>query len=726
MIRIADITERIQSYIPSSDIDIIERAYIYSAKVHRGQVRLSGEPYLTHPLEVSEILTEFKLDEATIAAGLLHDTIEDTLAEEKEIGDLFGEEILFLVNGVTKISKISFASQEEKQAENFRKMILAMAKDIRIILIKLADRLHNMRTLEYLPPDKQLRIAQETMDIYAPFANRLGIAKIKSELEDLALKYIEPEIYNELAQKVSERVKQNQKGIDEGIKIIQSKLEEYRIEGLVQGRTKHLCSIYQKMKRKTITFDEIFDIMGVRIITSNIRDCYAALGVMHSLWTPLPGEFDDYIAMPKPNMYQSLHTVVIGPNGQLLEIQIRTNEMHRTAEEGIAAHWRYKEKNQLDKKYDERFAWLRQLMEWQQDLKDPREFLEMMKVDLFHDEVYVFTPKGAVMGFPQDATPIDFAYAVHTEIGHHCVGAKVNGRMVPLHHKLKTGDIVEIITSTTHNPSRDWLKVVKTTKAIQRIKRWLKEKEKERSLSLGKEILVKELTKYGLSYSKLQKSGELQKIAQRFGFLNEEDLVVDIGYGKISTRQIVSELVPQEKLQQKAEPSKLRKAISKITRLGDHGVKIKGMNDILARFGKCCNPVPGDKIIGFITRGRGVSVHRADCPNVDSFLYGSERLIEAIWDIKENTPYQVKIDVLCFDKAGMLAKITAAISQEGINIINAQVKPLGNMQTNCRFCLEINNLKQLQKVISSIRSIRDVLEVERASTFYANKTSLKG
>ena len=721
MIRISDITDRVQSYNPSSDIDIIQRAYVFSAKVHKGQVRLSGEPYLNHPLEVSGILTEFRLDEVTIAVGLLHDTIEDTLATEEEIRSLFGEEVLFLVNGVTKISQISFSSHEEKQAENFRKMILAMAKDIRVILIKLGDRLHNMRTLKYLPKEKQIRIAQETMEIYAPFANRLGIARMKSELEDLALKYLKPDIYNELMKKISNRVKQHRKIIDEAIQIIQAKLKEYHIEGVVKGRSKHFCSIYQKMKRKGVASDQIFDIMGVRIITNNIRDCYAALGVMHSIWTPLPGEFDDYIAMPKPNMYQSLHTVVMGPRGFPLEIQIRTHEMHRTAEEGIAAHWRYKEKDKHDKKYDERFIWLRQLMEWQQNLKDPKEFLEMMKVDLFHDEVYVFTPKGAVKGFPQNATPVDFAYAVHTEIGHHCLGAKVNGRMVPLNYKLKTGDIVEIITSSNHHPSRDWLKIVKTTKAIQRVKHWLKTEEKERSQILGKEILHKELIKYSLSHSKLSKSGELLKVAKRFGFIEEEELIIDIGYGKISAKQVLGELLPQEKLQPRAEPSKLKKAITKFTRLKDQGVKIKGMNDVMARFGKCCNPIPGDKIVGFITRGRGVSVHCVNCPNVNPLLYGTERLIEVTWDVKKNIPYQVEIDVFCIDKAGLLAKITTAISQGGVNIINADIKTTQDMQAICRFCLEITNLKQLQKVITSIKAIKDVTEVNRASAFSKGK-----
>ena len=716
MIRISDITEKVQSYIPSPDIDLIHLAYVFSAKVHKGQVRLSGEPYLTHPLEVSAILAELRLDEVTVAVGLLHDTIEDTLATENEIRDIFGEDVVFLVNAVTKISQISFASHEEKQAENFRKMLLAMAKDIRVILVKLADRLHNMRTLEYLPREKQIRIARETMDIYAPFANRLGIAKIKSELEDLALKYLEPEIYAEISQKLSEVVRHRQGVIDEAIKLIQAKLQEYNTEGIVKGRSKHVCSIYQKMKRKGATFDEIFDLMGVRIITNNIRDCYASLGVIHSIWTPLPGEFDDYIAMPKPNMYQSLHTVVIGPAGHPLEIQIRTSDMHRTAEEGIAAHWRYKEKEKLDKSYDERFVWLRQLMEWQQDLKDPSEFLHMMKVDLFHDEVYVFTPKGEVMGFPQDATTIDFAYAIHTEIGHHCVGAKINGRMVPLRYKLKTGDIVEILTSPSHHPSRDWLKIAKTTKSIHRIRRWLKIEEKELCLTLGKEIIEKELTKYGLSYSKILKKGDLLKAAGRFGLVDAEELVIDVAYGKISARQILGELLPQEKLQLKPEPSKLQKVITKITQRKDQGIKIKGVDDVMVRFAQCCNPVPGDKIVGFITRGRGVSVHRVDCPNVDPFLYGTERLIEASWDVKGNVPYQVEIDVRCVNKPGMLAKITTAISDAEINIITADVKTTGNAQATCRFTIEINNLKQLQKVISSIKTIRDVIEVDRTTS----------
>ncbi|MEW6379276.1 MAG: bifunctional (p)ppGpp synthetase/guanosine-3',5'-bis(diphosphate) 3'-pyrophosphohydrolase [bacterium] len=723
MIRISDITEKVQSYIPSPDIDLIHRAYVFSAKVHKGQVRLSGEPYLTHPLEVSAILAELRLDEVTVAVGLLHDTVEDTLATENEIRELFGEEIVFLVNAVTKISQISFASHEEKQAENFRKMLLAMAKDIRVILIKLADRLHNMRTLEYLPREKQIRIARETMEIYAPFANRLGIAKVKSELEDLAFKYLEPEIFAELSRKLTEEIRHRQGIIDEAIKSIQTKLKEYNTEGTVTGRTKHLWSIYQKMKRKGITFEEVFDLMGIRIITGNVRDCYASLGLMHSIWTPLPGEFDDYIAMPKPNMYQSLHTVVIGPGGHPLEIQIRTYDMHRTAEEGIAAHWRYKEKEKLDKPYDERFVWLRQLMEWQQDLKDPTEFLHMMKVDLFHDEVYVFTPKGEVMGFPQDAITIDFAYAIHTQVGHTCVGAKVNGRMVPLRYRLKTGDIVEILTSPNHHPSRDWLKIVKTPRAIQRIKRWLKTEEKERCLTLGREILDKELAKYGLSFLKLQKKGELQKAAGRFGLVDADELIVDIAYGKISARQVLSELLPQEKLQPRPEPSKLQKVITRITQRKEEGVKIKGVDDVMARFAKCCNPVPGDKIVGFITRGRGVSVHRANCPNVDPFLYGTERLIETTWDVKGNIPYQVEIHVRCAHKPGMLAKITAAISESEINIMTADVKATGDTYATCRFTLEITNLKQLEKVINSIKTIRDVIEVERVTSFLSkNKT----
>ncbi|MBN2372177.1 bifunctional (p)ppGpp synthetase/guanosine-3',5'-bis(diphosphate) 3'-pyrophosphohydrolase [bacterium] len=713
MLRIEDITDRICSYIQGPDIPLINRAYIFSAKVHKGQTRASGEPYLTHPLEVAGILTQMKLDEITVASGLLHDTAEDTLTTIEEIKGLFGQEVAFIVDGLSKISQISFESREAEQAENYRKMILAIAKDIRVILIKLADRLHNMRTLYYLDPESKKRIAQETMDIYAPFANRLGMARIKSELEDLSFKYLEPDAYEDIVKKVEETNKIRSKIIEEAIRIVSEELKKFGINSTVYGRPKHIYSTYQKMIRKGIPYDQIFDQMGIRIITKDVKDCYAAVGVIHSLWRHVPGEFDDYIATPKPNMYQSLHTVVIGPSVQPLEFQIRTEEMNRTAEEGIAAHWRYKEKEKLESKYDKKLVWLRQLMEYVQELKDPNEFLQMMKVDLFQDEVFVFTPKGEVKGLPQNATPVDFAYSVHTDVGNHCLGAKVNGKIVPLNYKLKTSDVVEILTSANHKPSRDWLKFVKSPKAIQKIKHWLKLEEMQRSLSLGKEILDKEARNYGINYNKLYHKGMLKQAARIFFYQNIDELIADIGYGKISAKQVIHGILPKEKLKAEKEPSVVQKAVRKIVERSVHGIKIKGADDVLIRFAKCCNPVPGDRICGFITRGKGITVHRADCPNAKSISLGSERQIEVNWDTKNHSPYSVGLIVISEDRPGLLAAITTTISNQKVNIISASVNTTEYQTATSKFVIEITDIDHLTRIINSIRRISGILQVSR-------------
>ncbi|MHB8876651.1 MAG: RelA/SpoT family protein, partial [Myxococcaceae bacterium] len=614
MIRLNDILQQVAAYHPDPDLDVIKKAYVYSAKVHQGQIRKSGEPYLVHPLEVAGILAQLRLDEASIVTGLLHDTIEDTLATAEELTELFGAEVAQLVDGVTKLSKFSASatmSQEEKQAENFRKMIIAMAQDIRVILVKLADRTHNMRTLEHMKEEKQTRIAQETLDIYAPLANRLGISWIKTELEDLSFKYLKPQEFEDLTEKVTQRRKEREKYIEDVVVLIESSLREHGLEGKVTGRFKHLYSIYKKMKSQGIDFDQVPDVIAFRLLMPSLPACYEALGLIHQLWKPVPGRFKDFIAIPKPNMYQSLHTTVIGPLSERVEVQIRTEEMHRIAEEGIAAHWAYKEGKSIISKDDEKFAWLRQLMEWQQDLKDPKEFLETVKVDLFTDEVFVFTPKGDVRALPRGATPVDFAFAIHSDVGSKCVGAKVNGKIVPLRYKLKNGDQVEVLTSPQAHPSKDWLTFVKTSRAQQRIRGFIKLQQREKSLALGRELADKELRRFSLNLNKLLKGGELKTLATEMGFRVEDDLLAAIGYGKVAPHQLTERLVPAEKLAEKdKEPAKSDNGqgnghaqsggllgsmgLSKVTEVAKRlvgraprgGVQIGGVDDVLVRFGR--------------------------------------------------------------------------------------------------------------------------------------------
>ncbi|MDR3580510.1 MAG: bifunctional (p)ppGpp synthetase/guanosine-3',5'-bis(diphosphate) 3'-pyrophosphohydrolase [Oryzomonas sp.] len=713
MIRLNDIIDKVTAYNPTADLNIIRKAYVYCAKVHQGQTRLSGEPYIIHPMEVAGLLAELRLDVPSIVTGFLHDTIEDTLTTYDELVEMFGEEVAQLVDGVTKISKIHFKTKQESQAENFRKMLLAMANDIRVILVKLADRLHNMRTLEFQPETKQRTIAQETMDIYAPIANRLGISWVKVELEDLSFRYLNPEVYFDLARKVSLKKKERLAYVEEAKSIISEKLAFQGIQGEVSGRSKHLYSIYRKMEKRNVEFEEIYDLLAIRILVEDVRECYEVLGVIHSAWKPIPGRFKDYIAMPKGNMYQSLHTTVIGPHGDRMEVQIRTHEMHRVADAGIAAHWKYKEGKGYDEKEVKRFAWLRQLLEWQQELQDSKEFMDSVKVDLFPEEVYVFTPKGDVKGFPKGSTPIDFAYSVHSDVGHRCVGAKVNGKLVPLKYELKNGDIVEVITSPHHTPSKDWLKIVHSSRARNRIRSWIKIEERKRSIVLGREICEKDFRKYSINLQKIQKAGDFKKIAGEFGFAGDDDLLAAVGYGKISSGQIIGKLVPAEKLHERAErkESRLSAVINKLKGKTSSAVEISGVDDVLVRFARCCNPVPGDEIIGFITRGKGVAIHTADC----KFALESdpERQIDVAWNKIKTATLPVKIKVICHDVKGILANITMAITNCEANIASAQIQSTIDQRGENTFEVNVSDLTHLRKVMNAIMKVKGVIKVER-------------
>ena len=712
-VRLEDIVERIQSYNPDADVDLLRRAYIYSAKAHQGQTRLSGEAYLVHPIEVANILSSLKLDAPTVAAGLLHDTIEDTPVTQDEITSLFGDEVAMLVDGMTKLSRMELQSREQREADNFRKMIVAMAKDIRVILIKLADRLHNMRTLESLPPDKQKRIAQETLDIYAPLANRLGISKIKIELEDLSFSYLNPEAFNELSTKVTQRRIERESYINELIEIMKGQLAEHGYKGEVKGRPKHFYSIYQKMLKQGIAFEDIYDLSAIRIITDTKVNCYAILGLIHSLWTPVPGRFKDFIGVPKSNFYQSLHTTIIGPKGERVEFQIRTEEMHRIAEEGIAAHWRYKEKSPVSQREEQQFAWLRQLLEWQRDLPDAREFMETVKGDLFPDVVYVFTPRGDVKELPQGSTPVDFAYSVHTDIGHQCIGGKVNGKIVPLKHILHNGDKIEVVTQTGHTPSRDWLKFVKTSKARTRIKAWLKAEERRRSILLGKELLEKDLRKHELSPSKVFKSDELLKLANDMSHNTLDDLLAAIGYGKVSAHLVANRLAPEKP---HPEPAITKKPAHKPGKSAGGGMKISGMDNMLIHLSKCCNPVPGDKVVGFITRGRGVSIHTADCPNVSELAFDKERLVDVSWGDFQPGAHAVKISVKTQDKPGLLASVSSSISAAEANITHAEALTGEDREATLNFTIDIKDVEHLNSIIKNIEGIKGVLEVRRVKS----------
>jgi guanosine-3',5'-bis(diphosphate) 3'-pyrophosphohydrolase len=725
MIRIEDICDRVASYNPDANLDIIERAYIYSAKVHRGQTRLSGEPYISHPMEVAGILAQLKMDSITVAAGLLHDTVEDGYTTLEELKILFSDEMVYLVDGVTKMSKMAFSSTEEKQAENFRKMLLAMAKDIRVILIKLADRLHNMRTLQYVPERKQQAVARETMDIYTPIANRLGIGWIKWELEDISFRYLNPKDYIEIKENIENTVKEREEYINKVKDIIKQELTENDIYNTIEGRTKSIYSIYRKMQNQMISFHQVYDLMALRIITDSIRSCYTILGIIHSLWKPVPGRFKDYIAMPKDNMYQSLHTTVVSLQGQRVEFQIRTEDMHRTAEHGIAAHWRYKEGKDKEEKYDEKFHWLRQLLEWQQDLKDPKEFMDTVKIDLFPEEVYVFTPKGEVKSFPRGATPLDFAYQIHTDLGHQCVGAKVNGKIVPLKYQLSDGDSVEILTSPNHVPNRDWLRIVKSPRAKSKIRAWLKREQKERSTILGREILEKELKKYDVNFMRIARSDKFRAVVEKLSFQKPDDLLEAIGFGKLSVNQVVSKLIPEKFLAEEAK-EKPETAKTAPSRKAEDAVKVDGIDNILIRYAKCCNPIPGDKIIGYITRGRGVTVHTADCPLISELDLDLEREIKVDWDVQKKIPHMVQLAIHAEDRPGVLSNVSSAVSECNVNITQANIKITESQKAYILFTIEIFDLEQLQKVIKNIAQTKWVYGVERVKDLKSPKRRARG
>ncbi|MCK4619417.1 MAG: bifunctional (p)ppGpp synthetase/guanosine-3',5'-bis(diphosphate) 3'-pyrophosphohydrolase [Deltaproteobacteria bacterium] len=711
MIRISDIIDKVSEHNPDADIDIIDRAYIYSARVHDGQVRLSGEPYLSHPLEVAGILADMKLDPVSIAAGLLHDVIEDTHSTEEEIKEIFGQEILHIVSGVTKISVLSFDSSQARQAESIRKMILAMADDIRVILIKLADRLHNMRTLQYHKESKRKRIAQETLDIYAPLASRLGIYWIKNELEDISFKYIYPEEYSNIGKLISKDKKESDKYIEKVKNFIKKKMDEDNLKCKILGRYKNIFSIYQKMVKQNLPFEEVYDIIAFRIILDTVSDCYKALGLIHSLWKPVPKKIKDYIASPKPNMYQALHTTVIGPFGERIEIQIRTWDMDRVAKSGIAAHWSYKEGKDVDESISKKFAWIQNLVENQASFRNPDEFLENVRIDLFPDEIYVFTPQGEIKSLPRGATPVDFAYQIHTEVGSQCTGAKVNGRIVPLKHELQTGNIVDIITTKNHHPSKDWLNFVKTVKARSRIRQWIKTQEKDRSITLGREMCEKAFRKYRLNFHELLKSEDMDTVIEHFGFKTADDLITSVGYGKITPLQIIRKIVPKPETEEDHE-SIFNKIIGRVRKKKPRaGVIVKGVDDILIRFGKCCRPVPGDAITGYITIGHGVTVHRTNC--INALKMNPERQIDIEWNKDVAETYPVKICVSSSDRVGLLADIAASISKSGANILNAKTEIRENKIVDSFFTLAVEDVEHLDRVISAIKKVKLVHDVKR-------------
>ena len=713
-LKISDLVEKVQSYHPAANVELIRSAYEFSARVHKGQKRLSGEPYLTHPMAVAGIIADLKLDEPSVVGGLLHDTVEDTLTTLDELKGIFGKEIATLVDGVTKLTRTNFSSREEKQAENFRKMLMAMGKDVRVILIKLADRVHNMRTLDHMPLEKQILTAQETLDIYAPMAHRVGIAWIKTELEDLALKYLHPEVYYQLKRNVAKKKSDREKYTEEVNSVIKRKLEAEGIEAEVMGRPKHFYSIYQKMESQNLLYDQIYDLVAFRVLVDTPRECYEALGIIHSQWRPVSGRFKDYIALPKPNMYQSLHTSVIGPYGERMEIQIRTHEMHRVAEEGIAAHWRYKEGGDFPVSDMQRFAWLRQLLEWQQNLQDPQEFLHSLKEDLFSDEIYAFTPKGDLLNFPKGSTVIDFAYRIHSDIGHHCSGARVNGQLVSLKYILRSGDTVEIITTPQQAPTRDWLKLVKTPRAKSKIRNWLKSQQLQRSVALGREILESDLQRYELGYGALQREGKIESLTRDMGFKDEEGLLAALGYGRITSRQVLSKLLPSERLEgghKKAEGSLERLFRMVSGKKKSLGIQVKGIDDVLVRFALCCHPLPGERIVGFITRGRGVTVHTLNCPTI--LESDPHRKIEVRWEADGQIPRPVKIEVTCVDQPGLLAAISAAITSAEANIARAQIRTFSGQKALNTFEVMIKDSEHLKKVLHNISKVKGVYKAVR-------------
>lgn len=705
-----ELREKVLSYNPHADSQMLEKAYRFAEAVHRYQKRFSGEPYIVHPLAVAGILADLELDLETIVGGLLHDVVEDGGVELAEIEREFGGEVALLVDGTTKLSRFQYKSKEEHQAENLRKMFLAMARDIRVILIKLADRLHNLRTLRYHNAAKRKEIAQETLDIFAPLAHRLGIYRLKSELEDLAFRHSDPEKYYMVAEKLAKTRDSRERYIAGVVATLKEKLAEAGIKADVQGRAKHLYSIYVKMVTQQKDLAEIYDVMGVRIIVDTVRDCYAALGAIHALWKPVPGRFKDYIAVPKSNMYQSLHTTVVGPGGELLEIQVRTWEMHRTAEYGIAAHWRYKEGGKGDKEFDEKLAWLRQLLDWQHELRDAREFMESLKIDLFADVVFVFTPRGDVIELPAGSVPLDFAYRIHTDIGHRCTGARVNGRLVPLDYRLNNGDVVEIITGKQPSPSRDWLSLVKTSQAKSKIRQWFKKAQREENFSRGKDLLEKEARKQGLDLEVLR-SEKMLEAARRFSLATIEDAYVAVGQGVVTAPAIVARLKEEPK---PAEPPPEIRPEGKTWPKTTPGIRVCGVGNLLVRLAHCCNPVPGDPIIGYITRGRGISVHRRDCRNtVAWYKQERERLVDVAWEEGFDAPFQVKLEVSGMDRAGLLADVMQVLSEMKISASWVTARGRKGKLAAIELVITLKNLEQLTYLVQKIGRVRDVFEVRR-------------
>ncbi len=714
MIRIQEILDKVAANNRDADLEMIQRAYVFAATAHAGQTRLSGEPYLSHPLAVADTLAEMGFDEPTVVAGLLHDTVEDTRVSIEELDERFGEEVADIVDGVTKISLIPFDNKEEAQAENIRKMILAMSHDMRVLMVKLADRLHNMRTLDFQKAHKQRRIAQETMDIYAPLANRLGLHVMKRRLEDLSFKYLRPDISNQIEHWLDNHQVVEKQIIENVVTMIRDLLQSNAIAGQVYGRIKHRYSIYKKMQAQSMTLDEMHDIMAFRVLVKDLKDCYAVLGLVHSQWRPVHGRFKDYISMPKANGYQSLHTTVIGPEGERIEIQIRTEDMHRQAEHGVAAHWLYKEKDRVNSKDLEQFSWLREIFERQRQESDSREFLHALKLDLFKDEVYVYTPAGDVKELPEGATPLDFAFVIHTKVGHHCSGAKINGRLMPLGTELKNGDVVEILTDPARHPNRDWLKIVKTAKARSRIQHYLRTEERAHAVALGRDMLEKEGRKVSLNVGKALKEGHLALVAQDLNFDSVDEMVASVGYAHTTPRRVLNRLyaVLHPETASAAAPPTILESKEAATRKTE-GVGISGVDGVLMRIAKCCNPVPGDPIIGYISRGLGVSVHQADCPNVNNME--PERLISVHWDGMEEKPYEAGIFIIAKNEHGVLAMIARVMGEGSVNITDIRMDKQVDGRARMHFVVEVRDVAQLYQLIENIRTLPPILEVVRDS-----------
>ena len=710
---------------PSDDPAIIRKAWLYGMEHHEGQLRASGEPYVMHPLEVAQVLAEMKLDSTAIAAGLLHDAVEDTPVTTEDITERFGEQVAHIVEGVTKIDKIQFANREDRQAENVRKMLLAMVSDVRVVLIKLADRLHNMRTLQHLPADRQQAIARETLDIYAPLAHRLGMGKLRGELEDLAFRYVDPVAYEQVSRAVESRREEGEHFLSEVEVLLNQRLRENNIEARVEWRIKRLFSIYQKTQNQHVSLDQVYDLLAIRVITKTVQDCYAVFGLIHSIWRPVPGRIKDFIAMPRPNLYQSLHTTVMGEGGHQFEVQIRTEEMHRVAEEGIAAHWKYKASGEpISPRDEQRLTWVRQMVEWQREMSDPNEFLSTLKIDLYPEEVYTFTPKGKVVVLPQDATPVDFAYSIHTEVGNTCVGAKVNGRMAPLRTKLRNGDIVEVVTQNGHKPSRDWLTFAKSSRARNKIKHWLHEHERERAIETGKKLLDREARKYKVQLSKVT-DADYARAASDCGLATASDLLAAIGLGKQSARQVLNKLSPglaaqtAEAEPAEAKPGAMSDAVKRVHMRGSDSLLVEGQDELLVYRARCCNPIRGEEIIGYVTRGKGVAVHARSCPNVQNLLYESDRRINVEWAgspaADRRTTYPVKLTVYCDDRTGMLKELTAIISDDGTNIrgVDSRSAP-GGGEAIVEFVLEAEDMPHLNRIVNGLRRVPGVRDVQRA------------